>query len=104
MTGFSFLVFVTVPHFLHVRISVYALLPDLLNSLQPPLQGAWKDGPPVDGAAGCSSTGTGVSLSGCSLRVTSMGSEFGICHDVVFVDPREEIGKVLGRTLFSLSP
>ena len=29
---------------------------------------------------------------------------FGICHDVVFVNPRKEIGKVLGRTLFSLSP
>ena len=29
----------------------------------------------------------------------------GVCHDVVFVNPREEIGKVLGRTLFfSLCP
>ena len=28
----------------------------------------------------------------------------GVCHDVVFVNPREEIGKVLGWALFSLSP
>ena len=41
-TCFSFLILVTVPHFLQVRISMHALLPDLVNSLQPLLHGAWK--------------------------------------------------------------
>ena len=43
---------------------------------------------------------------GLTQRALSARNLYGlrICHDVVLVNPREEIGKVLGWALFSLPP
>ena len=101
-TGFCFLIFVTVPHLLQVGISMYALLPVLLNSLHAPLHGALKAGLTTDDAAGCLKNRHW----GAAQRMLSPRDLYGtgVGDYEIFVNPVQELRQEFGRAFLLLPP